>query len=1275
MKLLGKIKRDLNSLNYGFIKIQTSMEPMVPEEISDLFHICLKNNKDIIFFKDDVIFEEESLNNKENCLEEGDLVEFEMRKDYDSKKNEEGLRAVKVRVIKKWDVDKCKIQSIINHYNESIDSFWDAVFANPLKHQMNLRNCVINATSALEWGLKHFFLFKLNKKQLEWDSYSGKKKVRNVFRCHFINLLKKCEELNLFDDELLSKFHRTRDLRNPSIHEADTVDIAKVPQYLNAVRSFLISFLEINGEALKECTEEQLKKIGDIEGIWPSNYDDELHITEKPIEEWSKEDFPKFFRGFDKMPQGHGRFREVDFLGVHTDKYNIPPTIVPMPKERFREIQKGLSTTQPVLVLGPPGSSKSTLSFEIAVKYNEDGWRVQICRTAGEKKADSPLSKYALTYVLRKLRKINKNKIIYSNSIPNFFLLVEDLHLETEKKIKLLKDIYLELKELKKLRIENPFHFQILITSRIGISTLSVQFENETEPIKEFINKLIEYPLKRKEKPIKALIDKFFQQEIPSLRKKEELKQKILDEFSIDYLILGFACLTLKYNHAAPLNLKTIHNFISQFVESFIRRFIDNTPNLPANVDELDFITLLFVICTSSLFEYDLSIKRIPKLLQKIPELDFHTLFSDVSARTIIRISKSFYMYLNQLGIVHTRKDGYFLKAWIWHSKLAEYYLNALLFEYHDTKQFLLNLRNYTALNILNDIPVENQPRLFYELKWLFDIVLSPPSWFINTIKKLSFGFHQTEGILKYYGHNKVPEILFECSQLETIDLSYNDLHGIPSKIQTLKNLQIFNIQHNLLKELPESVGNLNHEKFSFLDASYNELIELPEELGHLLSLKRLYAQGNNVTTIPPTLGTLNNLKILDLRWNDLSAFPKNFFEGLTSLTQLYITGNKIKSLEHLRDLKDLNVIWAEDNQIEIEENSTFLKGLPSLETLGLGANNLKVLPRTLFELKDLRELYLWGNKLEIIPEDIYNLQKIELLDFTGNYIHTVSHKIQQLPNLKYLYFIGNKIIHYSPELKKWLSNVEKSLEILTLGEDLFLNERDCSLVNLIGKNIIGVDLKKYIEQNIPDLEEITKICLADNQITQLPENLFECINLKVLDLRWNKLGTLPNQIENLSSLKVLKLGGNNLSLLPESIGKLSELEELYLWNNRLTELPSAITKLKSLKILRLGGNKLTQLPQSFHALENLEQITLWGNNLCELPPTIGGLPELKILGVVCNNLECLPETITNLKGLKFLYLWGNPLSKLTKRQKLWLIELDQRGCDVFHERKKIFND
>lgn len=130
------------------------------------------------------------------------------------------------------------------------------------------------------------------------------------------------------------------------------------------------------------------------------------------------------------------------------------------------------------------------------------------------------------------------------------------------------------------------------------------------------------------------------------------------------------------------------------------------------------------------------------------------------------------------------------------------------------------------------------------------------------------------------------------------------------------------------------------------------------------------------------------------------------------------------------------------------------------------------------------------------------------------------------------------------------------------------------------------------------------------------------------LNLFTSGIRELPEEIGELTELKILILRGNYLSTLPKSIGKLSKLEELNLINNNMSHLPDEITELKNLKKLDLTINKLEKLPDNIGRLLNLEYLDLDDNNI-----------------------SFIPSSIQNIKNMKELLLEGNPISETHKKE------------------------
>lgn len=150
-----------------------------------------------------------------------------------------------------------------------------------------------------------------------------------------------------------------------------------------------------------------------------------------------------------------------------------------------------------------------------------------------------------------------------------------------------------------------------------------------------------------------------------------------------------------------------------------------------------------------------------------------------------------------------------------------------------------------------------------------------------------------------------------------------------------------------------------------------------------------------------------------------------------------------------------------------------------------------------------------------------------------------------------------------------------------------------------------------------------------------------------VENLNRKKLKDIPTEVFEKKELKVLRLYGNQLDSISYRIGELQNLEELYIGKNNLKNLPKEIGQLKKLKILSVQYNEITDLPAEIGEMESLEQLILNQNELRMLPTEISQLQKLEMLQLKMNWLDSLPTSIGECKQLKFIYLNRNNLTRI----------------------------
>lgn len=98
--------------------------------------------------------------------------------------------------------------------------------------------------------------------------------------------------------------------------------------------------------------------------------------------------------------------------------------------------------------------------------------------------------------------------------------------------------------------------------------------------------------------------------------------------------------------------------------------------------------------------------------------------------------------------------------------------------------------------------------------------------------------------------------------------------------------------------------------------------------------------------------------------------------------------------------------------------------------------------------------------------------------------------------------------------------------------------------------------MKEYtsLEEALKEPEKVYILSLGENiELTKLPKNIGDLVNLQIFSVGGNHLTSLPKSIGNLKKLQIFSLGGNDLEKLPRTIGKLENLQEIYLWGNKFT--------------------------------------------------------------------------------------------------------------------------
>ncbi|KAF3681618.1 putative serine/threonine-protein phosphatase PP2A catalytic subunit-like isoform 1 [Capsicum annuum] len=356
---------------------------------------------------------------------------------------------------------------------------------------------------------------------------------------------------------------------------------------------------------------------------------------------------------------------------------------------------------------------------------------------------------------------------------------------------------------------------------------------------------------------------------------------------------------------------------------------------------------------------------------------------------------------------------------------------------------------------------------------------------------------------------------LFQLSNLERLDLSYNDFSGylISPKFGELSSL-----------------AHLDLSRSSFTGIT-------PAEISHLSKLYVL-----RIWTFDPCglrlghynfellLKNLTQLRELDLySVNISSTIPQNLSSYLTmlQLSGAQLRGVLPKSVFHLFNLEDL---YLPSNSLTGPIPSN-VSGLQSLQSLALSSN------------------YLNGT----IPSGIFSLSSLFVLDLSHN---SFSGKIQE--------FKSNTLVSVAVKQNQLQGPIPKSLLDQSYLLTLILSQN-----NFSGK----------IASTVCNLKILVVLDLGSNYLNgTIPQCLGEMSGLQVLDLNKNSLsGTINTSFNTESQLRIINLYGNKLKgKVPPSLINCRYLEFLDLGNNDLNDtFPSWMGGHPYLKILSLRSNKL----------------------------------------------------------------------------------------------------
>ncbi|QRW18057.1 protein phosphatase 1 regulatory subunit 7 [Rhizoctonia solani] len=261
--------------------------------------------------------------------------------------------------------------------------------------------------------------------------------------------------------------------------------------------------------------------------------------------------------------------------------------------------------------------------------------------------------------------------------------------------------------------------------------------------------------------------------------------------------------------------------------------------------------------------------------------------------------------------------------------------------------------------------------------------------------------------------------------ETEDIDLVHARLHTLAAlRLPRFKDhLTRLCLRQNFLTHIgEEDIGSL--VKLEELDFYDNKLKGVGDALDGLLDLKTLDLSFNLLRSVPHGLERHRYLHTIYFVQNKISKISG--VSGLSgSLRSLELGGNRIRTIEGLEGLGQLEELWLGKNKITRLQG---LETLKSLRVLSIQSNRITKL-EGLEELTNLEEFYISHNGLNKIEGLGKNL-KLRTFDVSGNGITTVEN-LSHLSELEEFWASDNQIATLN-DLERELGGI-KSLSTIYL--------------------------------------------------------------------------------------------------------------------------------------------------------------------------------------------------------------------------------------------------
>lgn len=297
----------------------------------------------------------------------------------------------------------------------------------------------------------------------------------------------------------------------------------------------------------------------------------------------------------------------------------------------------------------------------------------------------------------------------------------------------------------------------------------------------------------------------------------------------------------------------------------------------------------------------------------------------------------------------------------------------------------ICTLTNLRALD-LRGYAIEKLPNCFSKLKNLEVLILDD-----NKLDEFPMQLLELKNLkyLAYRGNGLtgLPTDIYKLDQLEYLLIGENQITQLPSSISALKKLVGLDIRKNPFNGHSSLELVCAFESLVSLSMSRTGLKEVPACIAQLSKLEILNINDNVLRSLPQQVGELDKLRTISFD-NELMDYDQAFgvlsnCDSLEKITFIKANIDSIPlSIAGLRSLRSLRFFDCGLKYIPKE-----IGQLHNLTYLGVSNNYLGYLEPAIFDLVNLESLSIATNSLDSVPADVAKLTQLKRLMVKDNYL------------------------------------------------------------------------------------------------------------------------------------------------------------------------------------------------------------------------------------------------------------------------------------------------